>query len=155
MTHDWYSDAYEACRAIADRTAIPTDTVIGIVAALSPRMRWSENLRQAELVCTTGDATHGLPDARMKARAILAGAPPLTILRGKKVRAFYRAICGDKNAVVIDTWILRSFRFHTNKPTPRQYDRLAARIRRRAKRLGVTPRELQAAIWVQIRGGAE
>ena len=49
----WYDDALVAAVAIAESTALPISTVVGVIAALSPNNRWERNLVDAENVCRT------------------------------------------------------------------------------------------------------
>ena len=49
----WYDDARVAAIAIADATGLGLDTVVGVIAALSPNNRWERNLVDAENVCRT------------------------------------------------------------------------------------------------------
>lgn len=83
------------------------------------------------------------------------GAEPLAVLGGDKVRAFYRAICGDHHAVVLDAHMLRAARFKKPKTTPREYARIAARLRAEARQHGERPAAFQAIVWCHIRGKAE
>ena len=92
--------------------------------------------------------------ARAKAAQIADGRPPDLVLRGPKIRAFYRALLGDDEAVVIDTWMLRALGHH-EKPTPKQYKRLAQRVRREARRRGIPPAVWQAIVWCKARGSGE
>ena len=107
----WYGDALRFCSGCAEATGLPLSTVAGVTAALSPNNRWAQNQRDAERLCRAFSAGT-LADAaalkvstfhsnKRKALAILAGAQPLDVLGGLKVRAFYSCILGD-DAVCID-----------------------------------------------------
>lgn len=107
----WYPDALAACETIAASYSLPINTVAGVVAALSPNNRWHRNIIDADNLCrlyTLG----GYDDAQQckvstfngnkaKALQILSGLPPLDVLGGLKVRAFYNCIMGH-DAVCID-----------------------------------------------------
>jgi hypothetical protein len=106
----WYSDALRFCSNVAQSTGLPVCTVAGVTAALSPNNRWERNQLDAERICrafvagTLSDAAalkvstfHG---NKQKALAILAGAHPLDVLGGLKVRAFYACILGDAGVCV-------------------------------------------------------
>ncbi len=80
-------------------------------------------------------------------------------LHGMKVKNFHAALLGDENAVVIDRWILRALwpekaeamDTKGTKITEDQYNFLATWIRNEATKRGVTPVDLQAAIWVGVK----
>lgn len=108
----WYPSAHSACRAMAGRYDLPTDTVAAVVAALSPNNRWERNLRDAEALIKAfclGDeddmkatkvSTYGLN--KRKAIRILRGEPPLSVLGGLKVRNFFGAIMLQPGACCVD-----------------------------------------------------
>lgn len=107
----WYGDALKVCSAVSQATGLPLATVAGVTAALSPNNRWARNQADAERLCRAFSAGT-LADAaavkvstfngnKQKALAILAGAQPLDVLGGLKVRAFYQCILGD-DSVCID-----------------------------------------------------
>jgi hypothetical protein len=175
---------YDGARLEAERIAALAPAGVGpvraagVIAALSPRTRWAENLQAAEesagaaarvagaeralwgplaIEGAVFGATgwYGLDDPRRKAAAILEGRAPLDVLGGPKVRAFFRNICGDRRAVTIDVWAARAAagRWH-NSISPYLYRRLERAYVDAADRRGVDPRALQAAVWIDIRGGA-
>lgn len=158
----WYRRARGRCRVIADATGLDLESVAGIVAALSPRCHWAVNLQWAARVAlakaTGGDCpVISLGHCRRKAWDIANGARPLDTLRGPKVLAFYRAITGDRDSVTVDTWAALAA---TGRPTRRgvtgkRYDEIAEAYRLAARLAGVSPRELQAAVWVHVRGYAD
>lgn len=104
---------------------------------------------------------------RDQAWRIANGEAPLSVLRGPKVRAFYANITGDADAVTVDVWAVRAARgdqacvpdgrgrlryADDGTVSAREYREYADVYRRAARRLGVTPRECQAAVWVAVRG---
>jgi hypothetical protein len=106
----WYADALRFCATVAESTGLSLSTVAGVTAALSPNNRWPRNQADAERLCRTF-AAGTLSDAeqvkvstfhgnKQKALAILAGAQPLDVLGGLKVRAFYNCILGDAGVCV-------------------------------------------------------
>ena len=111
-----------------------------------------------------GAADAGDPDppriqtGAMRATAwkIAQGADPLETLSGPKVRAFYRAITGDTDAVTVDRWAARvaEGRDDSRAPSGRRWDRLETAYRVAAATEEVGARDLQAAVWCAIRGGA-
>ena len=148
----WYAEARSVARQYAKRYGVTLAQVVGVIAVLSQRQRWQMNLRLTR-DCLRGERVPGVfAHMRAKAKRILAGDAPLDILRGPKIRAFYQAILGDADAVVLDTWMLVAM----GRPqgvTVKQYERLADRLRAHAADAGVTPAAFQAVVWCQVRGG--
>lgn len=159
---DWYHRARARCRVIARTAGITLRQAAGVVAALSPRCHWSVNLAWAGRVClarTTGAECPvvSLGHCRRKAWAIAGGADPSEVLRGPKVRAFYRSIMGDVGSVTVDRWAEQAA---TGRTTGRgvvgnRYLEIESAFRAAAGIVGVSPRELQAALWVHVRGSAD
>lgn len=156
----WYADARKECREIAHASGLTLRACAGILAALSPRVHWHVNVRLARMVAAGDNAPSGaMRDPLGKAIAIRDGARPLDVLRGDKVRAFYRAIVGGtiaRAAFVLDVWMIRTLglaREATAVPS-RVYalaTRAAVEVSRRA-RVAVTA--LQASLWIRERGRA-
>lgn len=151
----WYRESRRQARRIARAAGVTMAQAAGVLAAISPRMRWSANVDLAERICA-GEQVVGVFGANLaKAHRIMAGERPLDVLGGDKVRAFYRAIMGDGDAVVIDVWMLRAVEWTKKTLTPREYERVADSLREAAEAAGVDPADFQAIIWCQVRGGAE
>lgn len=158
----WYPSAYALISAM-----VPTPgyggslRACGVVAALSPRMTWEENLSAAARMLETArvfgsilPAVNTIPN-RLKAYRIAKGEAPLDVLSGNKTRAFYRNLIGNERAVTIDVWAMRVAGLERNSLTDRQYQRVCAAYREVAREAGTQPRTLQAATWISIRGASE
>lgn len=68
---------------------------------------------------------------------------------GDKIDSFYRALRGDKDAVVLDRWMMRALGFK-NAPGSfgnQQYRMFTEVVRDLADQAGMSTREFQAAIW--------
>lgn len=76
-------------------------------------------------------------------------------LEGRKIDNFVRAVTGDPDAVVVDRWMMRAFGFVKDVPTPNQYDLIENTVKELAKAQGVTPRQMQAAMWFSTKNAAE
>jgi hypothetical protein len=85
-----------------------------------------------------------------KACTIRDGADPARVLRGPKITAFWSAILGDQDAVVLDSWMLRAMRAKARVTVP-QYHYLARILAREARANGVAPSKFQAVVWCVIR----
>ena len=76
-------------------------------------------------------------------------------LKGQKTNAFAKAIAGNEDAVVIDVWMLRALGIEKKTPTQSQYKEMADAVTAVAVKHGMTPRAMQALIWIVVRGGGE
>lgn len=72
-------------------------------------------------------------------------------LSGQKVSAFRANLLGDSEAVTIDTWMMRVFDKDHINPTAAEYDDLSRATRKVARDYGVSPSQMQAALWVGIK----
>lgn len=160
----WYPAALDLAVAIdPDRPW----RAAGVLAALSPRQSWHQNVASAALLTGWVDAkgSDRGPEPRVhtngqqaKARAIANGETPLVVLHGPKERAFYRAITGDTDAVTVDAWAARAAEPWEDPNAgihEARYNRLVRAYQDAAERLSVTPRDLQATTWIHVRGSAE
>lgn len=160
----WYADAEAAAIALAAGTdgAISPATAAGVIAALSPRMPWARNLRLAADVIDAHVSGRPAPGGAMAvnlaaAARVLAGEPGA--IRAPKTAAFAANLAGDTRAVTVDVWAVRAATGHRMPDGmgigPRQYAEIAAAYTEAAERVGIEPRDLQATIWVAIRGRAD
>lgn len=74
-------------------------------------------------------------------------------LSGRKVNAFYRALVGHEDEVVVDIWMLRYAGYSVHNK--RNYDEVEYNIRREADELGITPCQRQAEIWCYARKNSQ
>lgn len=84
-------------------------------------------------------------------------------IAGRKLDNFAKAIIGDPDAVVVDRWMLRAFGYggtaakegqigrgtfgDVSAASAREYDLIEHAVKELAQEKGVTPRQMQAAIW--------
>ena len=163
---EWYSRALREAAAMR-----PSDPhrAAAVVAALSPQVSWRLNLRAARAILRDPYRAYGersgIPGYAAnlkKAAAIAAGAPygkgPGDGFGGPapKVRAFWAAICGDLDSVTLDVWAMRAAGLGNGRaPAGDQYRVGVLAYRAAARRLGVHARDLQAIVWIQVRGMAQ
>jgi thermostable 8-oxoguanine DNA glycosylase len=76
-------------------------------------------------------------------------------LKGLKTNAFAKAIAGDEQAVVIDVWMLRAVGIEKKSPNQTLYFELADAVKKVAADNGMTPRAMQALIWIVVRGSSQ
>jgi hypothetical protein len=146
----WYHDAQEVAEDVAENLGVSLEVGASIVAAFSPRERWSSNVQKA-LAFSMGKPVAGLQNnLKMANDSIVLG---FDALNGQKTNAFARAIAGDPNAVVIDVWMIRAAGMDASKGVNKSdYNMLAECVRNIASEHGITPRTAQALIWIVKRG---
>lgn len=162
---EWYEKARVLIGRWARTYRVPKWYVAGVVSLLSQRKQWSKNLLQTEKFLQ-GHDPDTFPVVRIKLERLiglryqlhpdeeyLEPSNLLGIVWGPKIRAFYRALRRDDNAVVLDTWMLKAT--ETPRPTARQYEKIADILRREAASVGVSPAQFQAVVWCQLRGRSE
>lgn len=149
----WYRDAEEVAEEVARNLNDTLEVGASVVSAFSPRERWSTNVAKA-IAYSLGGRPKGLQNnLTMADRALTDG---FDALRGLKTNAFARAIAGDTDAVVIDTWMLKAAGMDSNKGINKtQYKELSNAVRIVAAEFDITPRTAQALIWIVKRGSAE
>lgn len=149
----WYAEARRQARLLGQLHGVTTATAAGVLAALSPRLHWTSNVRAAHRLLH-GEDVHGVFMANLRiGQRIFAGERPLSALSGPKVRAFYRAIMGDPSAAVVDVWIARAAGIK-GAPTSKQYAAVARALVRGAAAARVSVPTFQATVWVAVRGRA-
>lgn len=156
----WYKDANKFAQELSNSNGISVETASAVIAHLSPRVPWSRNKNMARELVETG-TTKGLNAAIKRAVSAIESDSPLDTINGPKTRAFAQNINGNENAVTIDVWMLRLiFPEMNNKDRINwlgrkgNYEKLEQSFNRAAKRVGITPAQMQAILWCEIRGNA-
>jgi len=167
----WYGVAKSIAIVLADNYGITTAQAIGVLAALSPRNRWSRNVTDTEALISAYVAA-GSEQARLtkcctfgankeKAIKILesnAETLPtvLEVLSGPKLREFASCIAGlDDCCIDGHAWCIWQGSRVTLADVPRITAKLRAVIKNdyalAAADLGLKASELQAITWVTWR----
>jgi hypothetical protein len=147
----WYLDAERVAEEVARNLDATLEVGATVVSAFSPRERWSLNVVKA-VKFSLGEPVTALGNNIRMANAGLSLG--FDALNGQKTNAFARAIAGDENAVVIDVWMLRALGIEKKSPTHSQYKEMAKAVTAVAVEYGMTPRAMQALIWIIVRGNA-
>jgi len=155
----WYHMAHATAVTLANESGTTVSVACGVIAALSPRSDWPQNVKRASELLTTGD-TYGLTLGRGKAKAIVRGSDPLIVLRANKTRSFYLNLCYPtvSGAVTIDahafdaaTGMVTDDRTRKVIERKGEYNRIADFYRSAARSLGLTPHATQAIVWTYWR----
>lgn len=159
---DWYRVGGSTAARLGRTYGVSKSTAAGVIAALSPLQTWKGNVGAAERILSamaageTSPPKVGLGRNVAKAWRIASGERPLSVLSGDKVRRFYRNLMGDLSAVTVDRWAARACGVPDTYPsTSARYARCEMAYREAAAVVDLAPAELQAIVWVAIRGAAE
>jgi hypothetical protein len=168
----WYPQAFESISAIAGAYYLSARTVAGVVAALSPRNKWTRNLIDAEQLIRIYKAA-GLEEAsqykvctfngnKSKALQILDQDPTdpqriRDILNGPKLCEFFDCITGNVDEVCIDGHaysVWAGDRITLDK-IPSIGAKLRAKIKsdytEAARIVKISPSQIQATTWLTWR----
>ena len=147
----WYPAARLQAHGLSAATGWNLEQSAAVIAAFSPRVTWAHNVRLSwdfalgrEVRCLTASK-------RRAANAAQHGFDGLG--KGLKVNAFGRNIAGISDSVTIDTWMLRPFGLKAANKS--NYRTLANAVRELARREGIPASEMQALIWIVVRGRDE
>lgn len=152
----WYGTARRVLAREARAHGATTAQAAAVFAITSPDAQLVHNLAWTrEALRTNGAARVGRYPARMTAavREALASRRPGRYATGPKVRPFYRAIMGDRDALVLDRWALRAAT-GDDRPTVANRRTAEAAYREAAALRGESPRDFQAIVWTVARDDA-
>jgi hypothetical protein len=156
----WYPDAHTFALALD-----PTDVhrAAGVIAALSPRTHWAENVKYASRAYVEGFASGTLSASCRAADRILSGERWQDVLKGPKTRAFAWTIADptDAVAVVVDRHALSVALAHPADDRTAQrilgrlggYDAVASAYIDASDVTGILPSTIQATTWIVWREG--
>lgn len=156
----WYDAAQDACRRIASDTDTALDRVAAVMAITSPDAKLVQNIEWTRKAVEAKRNRQPLTAGRYPAdqtpkvqRALdQRRKNPGEAVSGPKVSAFYRAIMGDDESLVIDRWAVEAAGGDRSKPPTRtQHAILTEAYQTAATTCGESVRDFQAIVWIQAR----
>ena len=163
---EWYDRAKRYASIISNLSGVNLNTVVGVMAALSPNNRWERNVKDTERMVWAWVKGEDLTDfkvscyntMKVKAWSILEDDLTdddaiLTRLNGQKIRSFYSNIRGldevtiDGHAYNIALGIRQGLTSDKTNMGKKLYRDMQSAYVQAAKRVGVKPHELQAITW--------
>jgi hypothetical protein len=163
---EWYDQAKRYATIISSLSGVNLNTVVGVMAALSPNNRWERNVKDTERMVWAWVKGEDLTDFKVscyntmkqKAWSILEDDLTddddiLTRLNGQKIRSFYSNIRGltevtiDGHAYNIALGIRQGLTSDKTNMGKKLYREMQSAYVKAAKRVGVKPHELQAITW--------
>ncbi len=163
---EWYDVQREAIRTISQAYAVKYSTCAAVVAALSPRTQWAQNLAGAARLIRAWKNDQEMPTNvtlyrknAVKAWRILNGEHAYDVFAtSPKVFAFWSNLMGDETAITVDTWMVKSVGEERGAKSGIKaplYNRISAAVRDAAFQVGEVPSDFQAIVWCAVRGKAE
>jgi hypothetical protein len=163
ITMNWYFDVNDYCKTLSETYNVPLVKVAGILSALSPNTTFAHNIKSLEaFLRTKGNCkVTTFNSQKNKALTILNSHDNISIdevksiLKGLKTQAFFDNIVRPETSqdVTIDLWMIRWAKIEGSL-TPKRYNETANKIKDLAKSLNLLPHQVQAKLWVDIRGKA-
>lgn len=162
--HIWYRYAAETLARIAPEWT--AEKRAAVCAILSPRVTWQENIvmfgriyRASQLHNRIPPTGAGINSFIAKAHLVALGELGLDAVSGPKVESFYANLAGNFERVTLDVWAGKAAgltdREMDHGVRGQRYVYLEKAYQNVAHSLGFNPADLQAIIWVTIRGKAQ
>jgi hypothetical protein len=157
----WYEQAHFICRDLAKKYNTTTYIVAGIISSLSPRNKWPQNIKDAEIVLSAIHAGLEPKDVKVctfhrnkdKAFSIAKGESIITD-QSMKTFSFINNIANLNNFyITIDVWHLRACFGKDIRTTPGKiaYEQLRKLTISKAKKLNLQGFEYQAVLWNSVK----
>lgn len=143
---NWYSEATQSIKAWCLEHGVDFAQACNVLAITSPRVQVKRNVSLTKAYLLTG-STSGLMQGVIKA---LQHYESTGEIRGNKTSAFARALQGDQDAVVLDTWMAKWFAIPQRVFRTGLYQVFEQQVRDYASERGLTPASAQAEIWEGI-----
>ena len=168
MAQNWYFEIHDYCKTLSEVYDVPLIKVAGIMSALSPNNTVRLNCISLEkfLKHKGNCKVTTFNQQKEKALTILNASDTITVEEvknilgdkknsGLKTKAFFDNIYRPYTSqeVTIDLWMIRWAKIEGSL-TPKRYQETAQKIKDMAQEIGVLAHQLQAKIWVDIRGKA-
>lgn len=166
----WYARAFIFASNLAEVYDINVGTIVGVIAALSPRNRWERNMQDAESMVKVAASGGNFDDlmalkvctfkiGKQKAARILTDKITdreelLATLKGPKLQEFFNCIMGDSDDVCIDghaysVWVGDRIALADVPSIGKKLrESIKADYRKAAEILGVEPHVVQSITWV-------
>lgn len=163
ITKNWYFEVNDYCQTLSEIYGVSVVKVAGIMSALSVNTTFKLNVMSLENFLKTGGnckvSTYN--SQKEKALKILKADDDVTIdqvktiLNGLKTKAFFDNIVRPhvSREVTVDLWMVRWAKIEGSL-TPKRYAAVVQKITELADEIGLRPHQVQAKIWVDIRGNA-
>lgn len=151
--HEWYPRAQKEIETVCAAEQWRVQQFTDRIALLSPRCAVRRNIRAALQYQESGEFF--VNTIKSTRRAVDVYNATGTI-RGKKTGPFARALQGDGDAIVLDTWMAKALLCCELDPTSNSFSRVKTRaaacdaVRHVAARFSINAAASQAVIWAGV-----
>jgi hypothetical protein len=164
---NWYFIVNDYCNFLSLAYDVPLIKVAAIMSALSPNNKFDQNCKDLERFLLSGGLSKAstYQKQRDKAYTILhmenycEDSIKNILGQGLKTRSFFENIYRPEtsDAVTVDLWQIRWAKKLNIIPmegtlTQKRYRKIAARVKKYAKKLDIMPHQFQAITWANLRG---
>lgn len=157
----WYPEAWMLCRGLAKRYDTTPERVAALVAVTSPRARWEKNvlataniLEDARLPRYKRQNSYGILGRNaLKGMAVAQDRYYSRHVTGPKVVNFYLNLRGHTDPVTVDSIMSKAAGFGSDV-TNHVRSNVEGAVNTLADVFSMSPRDMQAAIWIAYRGDA-
>lgn len=137
----WYTKAEQQLRKTYD-----PPRVAALLALFSPRVSVKRSVNFTKYYIDTGTYRH---DVVRSVRSAVDHWELTGSIRGPKTGAFYKALMGDTQAIVLDVWMSKLFGVDQKIfGTKTGYQLYSDKIKVIAEQHELSPRDTQACLWV-------
>ena len=155
---NWYRQGHATAVELAKKHGVSPALAAGVIAVLSPQMKWEPNVRLADIALSRDwkklSNSQGLHDSKRKAYSLVENGD-FTAVAGPKVEPFFWSLLYPErfeDRVVVDTHAANIWRGVREGETWGISDRMRAKMERDyrdvAAAVGLTPQALQAITWI-------
>lgn len=153
----WYQEARDLAHVMVGEYCKTVEHAAWVIAAMSPRMFWSQNVKAALHFAKTGERLDGLMTRSYETAKRQIDMDTVdfdTLAKSGKTPAFAKNIAGDDMAVAVDVWAARAAGIN-EKALNRVgvYNAVADCYAEVAIQYGIAPSQCQAIAWIVARNG--
>ena len=161
---NWYNEAHEICKDIAQKYNSNTLTVAQVMSALSPRNKWEQNIKDTKKVFQAIKEGLGPESIRVctfhsnkfKAYNIINSNTVITDKSLKTYNFVYNMGVLSPEHLTVDIWHLRAcfrkvIKIDSANIGRLAYEQIKSLTIKKANKIGLTGYQYQAVIWAAIR----
>jgi len=146
----WYEKAFDEISIVCGLEGWDVSQFTARLAILSPRVSIRRNCRAAFLFQSAGVFFDNTPKSVRQSLLSYEKTGSFS-KRARKVESFNRALLGDQSAIVLDTWVAKALKVDQRSfGSQRGYNAACGIICKLSKRIGIPPRNFQAALWAGV-----
>lgn len=157
----WYPQAWSLCRGMAKHYNTTPERVAALIAVTSPRARWEKNILASHSILEDANVprykrknTYGiLRSNALKGMRVAEDRYYSRHVTGPKVVNFYLNLRGHTDPVTVDSIMSKAAGFGSDV-TSHIRSEVTSAVNTLADVFSMTPRDMQAAIWIAYRGDA-